>query len=128
MELCRNLSLQKGSSLRVGRCNSLLLKSEFISLECNRIATYEKILDSTKPIPECNGGRHGQKKRKSFGFMISKVFSSRKVPVDFQMEDRPEVASMEENKNNKKKKKKKKKEKSSWLPDPERRWPLQGWA
>lgn len=117
MEICGNFRLQKGTSLRLRRGNSLLLESEHMSLDYARFATYERLSDSTRLTGECCHGRNEEKKR-NLGF-LGKVFSFRRVPVDLQMKKRPGPASIEENKG---------KKKASWLPDPDRRWPLQGWG
>lgn len=108
MEIGRSFRLQRDSSMRLGRSNSSLLLSESITAECARITSYERLSESMRLSNECNSQLR-RKNNRTWRF-LSKVFSYRKVSED----DAP-------------KEKTKKQASSSWLPDPNRRWPVQGW-
>ncbi|GKV21498.1 hypothetical protein SLEP1_g31475 [Rubroshorea leprosula] len=107
-EAGEGLRVQSGSSFRIGswRCNSSRLVSESVSAECARIAKYERLSES-EILTYDRTIDHAQTKSKRLGF-LGKIFSSRKASVEVE--------------------EKRKKKRSSWLPDPKRRWPVQGWG
>ncbi|GAV68769.1 hypothetical protein CFOL_v3_12272 [Cephalotus follicularis] len=111
----RSFRLQRGSSLRLQRSSSSLLRSESVSAECRRITGYERLSESMRLSDELDDVSHRRKKIRAFGF-LSKVFSFRKFDGDFEKKQGQGVVE-----------EKKKKRRSSWLPDPARRWPVQGW-
>ncbi|CAK7339561.1 unnamed protein product [Dovyalis caffra] len=118
MELvCRSFRLERGSSIKLGRSNSSLLVSESISSECAKIAGYERLSASMRMSSE-QDIRYRSRKSRAFMF-ISKVFSFRKISGDCETKQQANMVTQEE--------KKRKKNRSSWLPDPGRRWPVQGW-
>lgn len=103
------------------RLNGALLDLESISSECSRIASYERLSsDDRKACRSVSEKRSGKKKIGAWGIIIlSKVLSFAK-----------DENNHNHNHNNKKKTTTStsgKKRRSTWLPDPERRWPVQGW-
>lgn len=118
MELvCRSFRVERGASIKFGRSNSSLLISESISSECTRVARYENLSASMRMSNDQDIGYRSRKSR-AYTF-ISKVFSFRKISSDCETRQQADMVTQEE--------KKGKKKRSSWLPDPERRWPVQGW-
>ncbi|KAG6766819.1 hypothetical protein POTOM_027993 [Populus tomentosa] len=116
MELvCRSFRVERGPSIKFGRSNSSLLISESISSECTRIARYENLSASMRMSNDQDIG-YGSRKSRAYTF-ISKVFSFRKISSDCETRQQADMVTQE--------KKKGKKKRSSWLPDPERRWPVQ---
>ncbi|GMN29503.1 hypothetical protein TIFTF001_002456 [Ficus carica] len=98
------------------RSNGALLDLESISSECSRIASYERLpSDDRKACRSVTEKRSAKKKIGALGIIIlSKVLSFAKDENNH-------------NHNNKKTTTTGKKRRSTWLPDPERRWPVQGW-
>ncbi|KAG6767942.1 hypothetical protein NC652_018633 [Populus alba x Populus x berolinensis] len=118
MELvCRSFRVERGPSIKFGRSNSSLLVSESISSECTRVARYENLSASMRMSNDQDIGYRSRKSR-AYTF-ISKVFSFRKISSDCETRQQADMVTQEEKKGQKKR--------SSWLPDPERRWPVQGW-
>ncbi|KAJ7952996.1 hypothetical protein O6P43_024756 [Quillaja saponaria] len=123
MELGGSFRLQRGSSLRLWRSHSSRFLSESITSECSRITRYERVSESVRPtneydFREAEGGR----KRNNRAFeILSKVFTLRRISVQEEIKQRRPVAAAAD------KEEKKKKKRSSWLPDPDKRWPIQGW-
>jgi len=115
--VCRSFRVERGSSIKFGRSNSSLLISESISSECTRVARYENLSASMRMSNDQDIGYRSRKSR-AYTF-ISKVFSFRKISSDCETRQQADMVTQEE--------KKEKKKRSSWLPDPERRWPVQGW-
>ncbi|GAB2231841.1 hypothetical protein Droror1_Dr00010857 [Drosera rotundifolia] len=96
------------------------LFSDSIPAESNRFLGYERLSQSTRfaddKSPPGEGKRSDRFPRgRKWGFLI-RVFSFRKLTAD---SGRSGEGKME--------KEKKKTEASAWLPDPDRRWPVQGW-
>lgn len=128
MELSRSFTLNGGargpphiSALR--RYNSSTLVSESITAECARFAPYERLSESMRLISSgrdtsCLGhfGRKNKKGTRALA-LLGKIFSLRKQ-ADDGADQRSKTAAPEL---------KKLKKRSSWLPDRERRWPVQGW-
>lgn len=115
--------------MRLGRSNSSLLASESISTECARIAGYERLSESMRLSSEFNlhERRRSRKNRRAWG-VLSKVFSFHKAINDHDKNNKQGgVVEEQEEEEKKNMKKKKKKQRSLWLPDPNRRWPVQGW-
>ncbi|KAG2724810.1 hypothetical protein I3843_01G034000 [Carya illinoinensis] len=112
MEPSRSFRLQRGSSLRIVRSYSSALVSETIPPECAEIASYERLSNSMKLSNEYSTGQNN-KKDKDWG-LLGKVFSFRKASANVEAKRGPENV-------------KRKKKRSSWLPDPQKRWPVQGW-
>nr|DAD40720.1 TPA_asm: hypothetical protein HUJ06_015043 [Nelumbo nucifera] len=137
-----------------GGGNSSMLVSESISLECARSTSYEKLSpparaadddECTNPLPAPPAAR--PKKKKAWKFLSrvlckpgksdgggggdsESVTDSGADSIDGSRgeEAKEDVDTGSTSKvEEKKKKKKKKKNRSSWLPDPEKRWPVQGW-
>jgi hypothetical protein len=115
MEPSRSFRLQRGPSIRLGRSYSSALVSETTTSEYAGITRYERLSKSMR-----QSGEHSTEKKsrrnKDWGF-LSKVFSFRKTPGVAEAKQGPEKVTNS----------KKKKRRSSWLPDPDRRWPVQGW-
>lgn len=107
------------SALR--RSNSSLLLSESITAECARVVAYERLSESMRLSSgrdtSCLGCLEGSDKKGSRALaLLGKIFSLRKA--EGGPDRRSDAAVPGE---------KKVKKRSSWLPDPERRWPVQGW-
>ncbi|CAI9754179.1 unnamed protein product [Fraxinus pennsylvanica] len=104
---CGSLSLRfdeiRCPSKRVGRSNSSLVASDVA-----RITSYERLSESTRY--ESNTGCSMRRRAWS---CVMKVFSFKKM-IDGQTTT-PRGAE------------KAKKRRSSWLPNPHQRWPVQGW-
>ncbi|KAF5752972.1 hypothetical protein HS088_TW01G00890 [Tripterygium wilfordii] len=97
------------NSFRLQRCSPPRLE---------RTGGYERLV-KTGPRGEISG--FNQKRYKTVE-LISKVFSFRKALIKKIMRSNHQQSSQCS-----KKEKKKKKKRTQWLPDPERRWPVQGW-
>lgn len=113
--------LDRGSSLsnRLERSNSSLLASEYIS---PRITIYEKLskssrfLEESPPISRSYHDHHRRGNKSGWSF-LTKVFSSfKKTDSQAHPTVKPSQSAVQE-----------KKKKTSWLPDPQQRWPVQGW-
>ncbi|XXG81395.1 hypothetical protein AAC387_Pa09g2041 [Persea americana] len=97
------------------RSKSILLSSECISAECVAFATYERLSRSVRLSGELTGHR---RKSRPWLFLNCFVFGQQKQDGD------------DTNRAREDKEKKTSRDKSrwsSWLPDPNRRWPVQGW-
>ncbi|KAJ6732919.1 hypothetical protein OIU74_004801 [Salix koriyanagi] len=118
MELvCRGFRQERGPSINSGRSSSSLLISESILPECARIAGYDRLSASMRMRNEPDIGYRSRKSRVCT--FISKVFGFRKICSDCETEQPGDTLAREGRSG--------KKKRSSWLPDPERRWPVQGW-
>lgn len=111
--------MELGGSFRWSNSNRSLLQSESVTSECARIAGYERLSKSMRLPGECDFSfSNGRKKNSKVGLgLLSKIFSFRRISSGHE---KPQVAAAEEEK-------KKEKKRSSWLPEPGRRWPIQGW-
>ncbi|WOK92275.1 hypothetical protein Cni_G00966 [Canna indica] len=105
----------------VGRSHSsrMLLESS-VSSECAQVAKYERLSLSTRSSdePRQRGPRVGVWRLLTDAF--ARTISE--LPAAAYNSKATEMSAEK-----KEKKKKKKKRWSSWLPDPDRRWPVQGW-
>ncbi|CAL5188029.1 unnamed protein product [Lathyrus oleraceus] len=97
-------------SFSMSRSERILLSSESVTSECAKIAGYERLSQSMKLDEE---DEHKKNKKGTIGF-LSKVLTLTKTSTTHEAN---EVAVEE----------KKEKKRSSWLPDPDKRWPIQGW-
>ena len=96
-----------------------VVQSQYLTPEYARITGYERLSKSMRlTSDECDFSDDGHKKgiKGSLGILSKAFFTFRKTSSDH--EGLPETVSMVE---------KKQKKRSSWFPDPERRWPIQGW-
>ncbi|KAL7231478.1 hypothetical protein ACSBR2_009684 [Camellia fascicularis] len=116
--MSRSLRLERGSSLRLGRSNSSVLVSELVSSDISRITSYERLSKSMRLSSAESGGFHRRRKSRAWAF-LSKVFSFRRIDGEGAAENEPKPPQAAAEKQNKRR--------SSWLPDPHRRWPVQGW-
>jgi len=98
-------------SFRLSRSERILLSSESITSECAKISTYERLSQSMRLSEEYE---HKKNNKRGIGF-ITKVLSFRRISTPHQGNVAAELAV------------KKEKKRSSWLPDPNKRWPIQGW-
>ncbi|KAL3754898.1 hypothetical protein ACJRO7_002047 [Eucalyptus globulus] len=129
MELGGSFRLQGRRSLsKLGRSNSSLLLSESVSAECSRIAGYERLSESMRLSTDPGGGTFGLGRDGSRGRTGGRVatfltrvfgFGGRAAGRDERQrrreaEERGAAATAV-------------RKRSSWLPDPDRRWPVQGW-
>ncbi|KAJ1415310.1 hypothetical protein SESBI_18267 [Sesbania bispinosa] len=102
------MEFSRGS--RLSRSQRILLSSESVTLECSRITGYERLSQSMRLEGECDFRDDEHKKHKKGMGLLSKVFFFTRIST-------PKEEDMAV----------KKKKRSSWLPDPNRRWPIQGW-
>lgn len=133
---CRIQRLSSSSSWkRLERCNSLLLASELASSsDIARLTGYERLegyerLSQSMRLPNEYGGDCKlisiTRKRPAAWRYLGNVFSFKRKggrgKVELEAAAKPPevevVAPVVV----------KKKKRSSWLPDPDRRWPVQGW-
>ncbi|XP_015069412.1 uncharacterized protein LOC107014063 [Solanum pennellii] len=152
-----NMKLERKSSLKkLGRSKSTLLASELINIPCGDTDYYERIsqsmrhvemIDDDEAIPIIRHKWKKKKKSKAWVFLM-KVFSFKKMTTSDESHVVVGEKSMEVDKMNKKKMQslswerngeitqkqdevlvveKKKIRPPTFLPDPYRRWPVQGW-
>ncbi|KAL5704601.1 hypothetical protein ACHQM5_023005 [Ranunculus cassubicifolius] len=117
--ISRSFRLDKGSTIKLGRSNSSFLVSESISGESARFTRYERISQSMRLPDEWNREelRHHEKRKKNKAVVVlARMFSRR--PRGGDGDGKKEQVTGE---------KKKKSWYSSWMPDPNNRWPVQGW-
>ncbi|KAL3527103.1 hypothetical protein ACH5RR_011759 [Cinchona calisaya] len=114
---------------RLERPNSLLLASELAAatssstLEFAKLATYQRLSHSMRLSDEYSGGSstRGRHTASAWSTYLGKVFSFKKMGGSngreqvIEADDQAAAAATT------------KKKRSSWLPDPDRRWPVQGW-
>ncbi|XP_055828181.1 uncharacterized protein LOC129896338 [Solanum dulcamara] len=152
-----NLNLERKSSIRkLGRSKSTLLTSELINIPCGDIDYYERISQSMRHVEIIDDDeaipiiRHKWKKKKNKAWVfLMKVFSFKKMTSSDESHVGVGEKSMEVvNKMNKKEMQssswerdveitqkpdevlvmeKKKIRQPTFLPNPYRRWPVQGW-
>ncbi|KAJ4851456.1 hypothetical protein Tsubulata_014124 [Turnera subulata] len=105
------------SEIRRSGSNSLLI-SESIPSESARFLSYEKLSESPRMDDEVDL-EHRSRKSRAARFIV-KVLTFRKLAGNSgtTQQAASKVPSQEE---------KQRRKRSSWLPDPERRWPVQGW-
>jgi hypothetical protein len=116
MEPSRSFRLQSGPSFRIGGSYRSALVSETITSEYAGIARYERLSESMRLSGEHTTETKSRRNKEYWGLLtLRKVFSFRKS-----------TGAAEANKQGPENVVKKKK-RSSWLPDPDRRWPVQGW-
>lgn len=97
-------------SFSMSRSERILLSSESVTSECAKIAGYERLSQSMKFDEE----DEQKKNKKGIGFLSKVLITLTKTSTTHE---RNEVVEKE----------KKEKKRSSWLPDPDKRWPIQGW-
>lgn len=102
--------MEFGRSFRLSRSERILLSSESITSECAKISGYERLSQSMRLSEEYEH----KKNKRGIGF-ITKVLSFRRISTPHEGNVAVEMAA------------KKEKKRSSWLPDPNNRWPIQGW-
>lgn len=122
--ISRSFRLERGSSLHnmLKRSNSSLLASELVSAEIARVTAYEKLFQSMRLTDEYASSSYGhdhdrrRRRNRSGWSFLTKVFSfKKKGSHDVNPPPQVDMAAEE------------KKKRSTWLPDPQRRWPVQGW-
>lgn len=123
------------SSFRLRRSRSSALYSGSIPSESARFTSYERISHSMRlddePFPSSidwsddesrrkgDGGRHSRRRRnRALSSKISRLFSFL----------RPSARDGEREAGSEKRSARRRKSGSNWLPDPNRRWPVQGWG
>ena len=94
-------------SVRLSRSEGILLSSESVTSECAKVGGYERLSQTM----EINEGYEHKKNKRGIGF-LSKVLNLTRISSPHEA---AEMAA------------KKEKKRSSWLPDPQKRWPVQGW-
>ncbi|PIA52634.1 hypothetical protein AQUCO_01000484v1 [Aquilegia coerulea] len=118
--MSRNFRLHRGSSIKLGRSNSSSLVAESISSESARFIRYERLSQSMRLPEEWNSRdqlQHQRKLTKKPLFLLRRIFSRRAA-----QDNRKEQVLRSQ-----KEEKTRKSWYSSWLPDPNQRWPVQGW-
>ncbi|GAB2279529.1 hypothetical protein Dimus_014169 [Dionaea muscipula] len=118
------------SIISLRRSRSTVLFSDSIPAESAKYFGYERLSRSMRfsdasTIREIEMEKKSNSDSKGIRF-LSRVFSSRKSNTrleDLAAEEMKKKAEKDTTKQGMKKKKKW----SSWLPDPDRRWPVQGW-
>ncbi|KAL0286444.1 UNVERIFIED_CONTAM: hypothetical protein Sangu_2731400 [Sesamum angustifolium] len=129
--VCGSFRLDESSSLRrIGRSSSSLVASELVTSEIARITAYEKLSQSLRVTAEESPSTNERKQRcrrnKAWTSLV-KLFSHKKVENNRNVKHRrvtvatvaepPRVVVAGDTK----------KSRTCWLPDPHRRWPVQGW-
>ncbi|KAF5201909.1 hypothetical protein FRX31_008507 [Thalictrum thalictroides] len=122
--MSRSFRLHRGSSIQLGRSNSSALVAESISSESATFIRYERLSQSMRLPDEWSSSsssrdhqlQHQRKLMKKPLFLVNWIFSRR------AQDNRKEQVLRSEQE-----KKKRKSWYSSWLPDPNQRWPVQGW-
>ncbi|KAK4584289.1 hypothetical protein RGQ29_022146 [Quercus rubra] len=109
MEPTRSFRLVRGSSIRLGRSYSSALVPASITSDCDRITGYKRLSQSMRASINDNENEYDT---------IDDTTTRNK-----KRDDEAEKVKKEMNKM----KKKVKSKWSSWLPDSEKRWPVQGW-
>lgn len=122
--ISRSFRLERGSSLHnmLKRSNSSLLASELVSAEIARVTAYEKLSQSMRLTDEYASSSYGhdhdrrrrRRNRSGWSFLTKVFFFKKKGSHDVNPQPQVDMAAEE-------------KKKSTWLPDPQRRWPVQGW-
>lgn len=102
-------------SFRLSRSHHILLSSESVTSECAKIAGYERISQSMRLSGEYDFSFKEKNRKRGVG-LIGKVFSFRRVSSPHEEPNKVVETVV-----------KKEKKRSSWLPDPDKRWPIQGW-
>ncbi|KAL2348514.1 hypothetical protein Fmac_002514 [Flemingia macrophylla] len=105
--------MEVSRSLRLSRSHHMLLSSESVTSGCAKIAGYERLSQSMRLSGEHDFSDKHKKHKRGVG-VLAKVFSFKKNSLTHEFEEPHKVL-------------KKDKKRSSWLPDPDRRWPIQGW-
>lgn len=107
------------------RSHHILLSSESVTSECSRIAAYERHSQSMRLTGEeydfSDQHNYNYKELKRGMGLLGKLFSFTRL-ISSSSHDQDEDPN-----NNYKVLKKHHKKRSSWLPDPQKRWPIQGW-
>ena len=99
-------------SFRLSRSKRILLSSESVNLECARIGGYERLSQSIRLTGEHDFSDQHKKHKKGMG-ILSKFLSFTRTSSPHKAAEATAA--------------KKEKKRSSWLPDPDNRWPIQGW-
>ncbi|TKY70382.1 hypothetical protein E2542_SST06672 [Spatholobus suberectus] len=102
-------------SFRLSRSHRILLSSESVTSECAKIAGYERLSKSMRLSGEYDFSDKHKKHKRGMG-LLAKVFSFTRISSSHEEPNKVAQTVV-----------KKEKKRSSWLPDPERRWPIQGW-
>ena len=103
-------------SFRLSRSHHILLSSESVISECAKIAGYERLSQSLRLSGEYDFSDKQKNHKRSTVGLLGKVFSFRRVSTPHGEPNKVAETVV-----------KKEKKRSSWLPDPDRRWPIQGW-
>ncbi|KAG1341894.1 hypothetical protein COCNU_05G001230 [Cocos nucifera] len=114
VELSGSSAPQRSDSYRrriVGRSWSSRLVLESVSSECAAVAAYGRLSQSMRAFDDPQRQQHKGRLRVA----LSRLFSRKDGAV-------PKLATEAVAGKTKEKKKR-----SKWLPDPDRRWPVQGW-
>ncbi|KAF9609830.1 hypothetical protein IFM89_018772 [Coptis chinensis] len=117
----RSFRLQRGSSIKLGRSNSSALLSESISPESARFTKYERLSQSMRLPDEWNQDQLRRQKKKKAFYLLNRIFSRNGRQSGRTAENKGQGLRSQKEEN------KRKSWLSSWLPDPNHRWPVQGW-
>ncbi|KAK7406694.1 hypothetical protein VNO78_08324 [Psophocarpus tetragonolobus] len=112
-----NINLRLMEFSKLSRSHHILLSSQSVNSECAKFAGYERLSQSLRLTGEYDFSDKHKKNKRGVG-LLGKVFTFRKICSSHEDEQHNKVAETVL---------KKEKKRSSWLPDPNRRWPIQGW-
>ncbi|KAL0423902.1 UNVERIFIED_CONTAM: hypothetical protein Sradi_0925000 [Sesamum radiatum] len=123
--------LDESSSLRrIGRSSSSLVASELVTSEIARITAYEKLSQSMRVTaeesPSTNERKQHCRRNKAWTSLV-KLFSHKKVENNRNVKHRRVTVATVAEPPREVVAGDTKKSRTCWLPDPHRRWPVQGW-
>jgi len=98
-------------SFRLSKSHHILLSSEYVTSECG----YKRLSQSMRLSGEYDFSEKYKKNKRGVG-LLGKVFSFARISSPHEEPNKMAERVV-----------KKEKKRSSWLPDPDRRWPIQGW-
>ncbi|CAL0311498.1 unnamed protein product [Lupinus luteus] len=107
--------MELSRSYKLSRSHHMLLSSELTS-ECSRIGGYDRLSKSVRLSGEHDFIHQNKKLKRGMG-LFGKVFSFTRISSSSSSHNGPDDKVVNEKQN----------KWSSWLPDPEKRWPIQGW-
>lgn len=113
---CGKMEERASSFRRVRRSNSTLLASELAASEAARVVAYSRLSQSMRMFDEPSCGYDNKRRKNKALTFLMKVFSGKNTGEAAAVKGQTVEKAAEQ-----------KKRRSSWLPDPRRRWPVQGW-
>lgn len=98
-------------SFRLSKSHRIPFSSEYVTSECG----YERLSQSMRLSGEYDFSEKYKKNKRGAG-LLGKVFSFARISSPHEEPNKMAERVV-----------KKEKKRSSWLPDPDKRWPIQGW-